>query len=130
MMSKQDHIAYWVTSAEQNWKAIPLLFDGGCFVEALFWAHLVLEKLMKAHWVKDNPENVPPKTHNLVKLAEGTKLDISEEEKQFYYNINQFQIEGRYPDYLHNLYKKYKKDQTKKIIEEIETIRTWLLNKL
>lgn len=130
MYTKQDYIAYWVDTAANDWKAVKQLLAGKSYIQALFWAHLVLEKLLKAHWVKDNEENIPPKTHNLVKLAESTRLAISDEDKEFYYMVNQFQLEGRYPEYIRDLYKKYKLIQTKKIIGQIDENRKCLLKKL
>ncbi len=129
-MSKVDHIAYWVETAEQNWKTIPILFDGSCYVEALFWAHLVLEKLLKAHWVKDNIENVPPKTHNLSKLVAQTKIILPDEYLIILAKLNDIQLEGRYPEYKKNIYKIYKKEQTAIVLDQIKEIRICLLNNL
>ena len=44
--------------------------------------------------------------------------------------MNQFQLEGRYPDYKLELYKKYKSVKTKEILDEVNTIRKCLLKKL
>jgi len=67
-MLKSDHIEYWLKSAANDWETAEYLFQGKKYVYCLFLAHLVLEKLIKAHWVKDNDSNYPPKTHNLVYL--------------------------------------------------------------
>ena len=106
------------------------LYETKNYVHALFWGHLVLEKLLKAHWVKDNEENTPPKTHHLVNLLEKTKLSLPEETIQIFYLMNQFQLEGRYPDYFDRLFKKYKSVQTKKIIDRIDIERKCLLKNL
>ncbi len=53
-MTKQDYSAYWKTSAAKDWKRVNLLFRHRDYVFALHCAHLVLEKLCKAHWIKDN----------------------------------------------------------------------------
>jgi HEPN domain-containing protein len=64
-MNKQEHILFWKNSAKNDWKISQKLFHSKDYLYSLFFAHLVLEKLCKAHWVKDNPENFPPKIHNL-----------------------------------------------------------------
>jgi HEPN domain-containing protein len=51
MMTKQEHIDYWVNTAAEDWDTVEVLFNGKKYLHALFWAHLVLEKLAKAHWV-------------------------------------------------------------------------------
>jgi HEPN domain-containing protein len=73
LFDKKDHIAYWADTAKKDWKAVNDLYLGKNYAQALFFAHLVLEKLLKAHWVKDNDENTPPKTHNLIAILSKTK---------------------------------------------------------
>ena len=78
----------------------------------------------------DNPENTPPKIHNLPTLVLKTKLRLTEEEIDFLRDMNQFQIEGRYPDYKNLLYNTYKSEKTKIILDKVNTMRLCLLNKL
>ena len=105
-MTKSDHIEYWIKSAEDDWEAVLSLFNSKKYVQCLFFAHLVLEKWCKAHWVKDNANDYPPKTHNLVRLVQETKLDLSVDDLAFLEQFNDFQLEGRYPDYLFSIQKK------------------------
>ena len=130
MLTKEEHIKYWVDTANKDWRAIQKMYKSKVYLHALFFAHLVLEKLCKAHWVKDNVSNTPPKIHNLITLVDKTKLQISEEDRNFFFNMNQFQLEGRYPDYKDQLYKKYKAIQTKKILDQVNTIMKCLLKSL
>ena len=130
MMTKQEHITYWVKTAAKNWKAVPHLYNAKCYVEALFWAHLVLEKLLKAHWVKDNAGNTPPKIHHLIKLAAQTKIVFTDEELLFLAKMNDLQLEGRYPDYIKNIYNIYKLKETTLLLKETDKIRKCLLKKL
>ena len=44
--------------------------------------------------------------------------------------LNQFQLEGRYPDYKFELIKKYKAIETKEILDQVNIIRICLLKKL
>lgn len=99
-MDKQEHISFWVNSAKSDWKIAQKLFRSKDYLYALFFAHLVLEKLCKAHWINDNAENVPPKNHNLNKLVAQTKLELTEDELVFLAEMNRFQLEGRYQDYV------------------------------
>ena len=81
MMTKQEHIDYWVKAAKNDWAAVQNIYKAKEYTYALFFAHLVLEKLLKAHFVKDNAENTPPKMHHLVYLANNTKLSFTEEKR-------------------------------------------------
>ncbi|MBK7938552.1 MAG: HEPN domain-containing protein [Lewinellaceae bacterium] len=82
-MSKEEDIEYWKLSAEKDWIVVQNLFDKANYPHALFFAHLVLEKLLKAHFVKDNSSDYPPRTHNLIRLANQTKLIFSTNELLF-----------------------------------------------
>ncbi len=71
----------------------------------LFIGHLILEKILKAHYVKDN-KKTPPKTHNLVYLAKNSKLELTDDQFEFLDKVNDFNIEARYIDYKNSFYKK------------------------
>jgi HEPN domain-containing protein len=105
-LSKEDYIEHWKATAAKDWKRVDTQLKTRDYVFALFCAHLALEKLMKAHWVKDNASNYPPKIHNLNKLIAQTKLSLTQDELVFCADMNKFQIEGRYPDFVSGLKKK------------------------
>ncbi len=126
-MNKQEHIKWWIKTSAHDWKAVQNMIKSKNYVHALFFSHFVLEKLLKAHWIKDNEGNHPPKIHNLQFLASKIKLEFSEEDKNFFGQMNAFQLEGRYPEYKSDIYSRYKLRQTKPIIERVDKIRKWLL---
>ncbi len=63
----------------------------------MFFAHLALEKLLKAH-VCRTIQDLAPHLHTLLRLAERTDLTFSEEQRDFLARFDRYQIEGRYPD--------------------------------
>ncbi len=129
-MTKQEHIAYWVKTAGDDWDAIQKMYKVKTYIHALFFAHLVLEKLLKAHWIKDNEGNTPPKIHNLVVLVHKTKLKLEDDDMIFLDRMNDLQLEGRYPEYITNVYKIYKRKETGLILEQVDKIRKCLLKNL
>ena len=130
MMTKTDHITYWKTIAEKDIIAVEHLFEKGDYVHSLFFAHLLLEKLLKAHFVKDNPTNFPPKIHNLTRLEALTNLGLAQSEIVFLERMTDFQLEGRYPDYTLNLYQRCTQSYTKVILDEVQSLANLLLNRL
>ncbi|MEK7257247.1 MAG: HEPN domain-containing protein [Bacteroidota bacterium] len=129
-MNKQDQIDFWKISAGKSLTPAKSLFETGNYVACLFFLHLSLEQLLKAHWVKDNVDNVPPKTHHLLKLAGETQLNLDASQIAFLQAINNFQILGRYPDDQFQVYTDFDEPKTKLILDEVENIFQWLLNKL
>jgi len=130
MMTKKQHVEYWINTAEKDWASVDILFVGRQYLQSLFWAHLVLEKLAKALWVKNNEENIPPKIHNLVVLLKQANVDLGEEKMNFVKKFNEFQLSGRYPDYTNNLYKRCTEEFTYEQLEKTKEIRICLLNLL
>jgi len=130
MMTKQEHIDYWIKTADDNWEDAQILFGLKRYSLALFMGHLLLEKLAKGLWVKHNEENFPPKIHNIVKILKGTKISFSEEQGLFFQKMNDFQLEGRYPDYRDMVYKLLDAETTQDYITKINEQRTWLLKML
>ena len=82
-MKIKEHIQYWVESAEHDLESAESLYLSGKYDWSLFIGHLVLEKVLKALYVRDNQNQLPPKTHNLVKLAENTNIVLTAEQKYF-----------------------------------------------
>ena len=129
-MTKLEHIEYWKVSSEKDLPTVELLFDKGHYPQALFFGHLVLEKILKAHWVKDNDDNIPPKTHNLTKLAEQTNLVLGSDDLQFLGKMNVYQLEGRYHDYIFSLYKTTKQERSVELLIQVKNLQLWLTNQL
>lgn len=98
-MDVKEHVAYWLTSAENDLGAANQLFASAKYDWCLFIGHLVVEKTLKAYFVYKNDNKIPPKTHNLLKLAEASHLYLTEEQRLFLDEVNDFNLEVRYPEY-------------------------------
>jgi HEPN domain-containing protein len=104
-MDKKEHIAYWLKMAQRDWESVLILQKSQQNVQSLFFAHLVIEKMLKAHFVKDNIENTPPFTHNLETLYNQSNLDLEGNFFDLLGTMNGWNIEGRYQDYKDKFYK-------------------------
>ncbi|MBW8041822.1 MAG: HEPN domain-containing protein [Planctomycetes bacterium] len=96
-MDVQKQIEFWKVSAEEDFAAAESLLEKGHFRHCLFFAHLAVEKMLKAH-VTRQTEDIPPRIHNLVRLAEIAELCLSPEQARFLRGFDVYQLEGRYPD--------------------------------
>ena len=130
MKTKSEHISFWVEQSVDDWKAVQTLFNGKNYLQSLFFAHLVLEKLCKSVWIKYNTENVPPRTHNLIYLLSSTPIKLAEEKSEFLLTLNRFQLEGRYPDYLTKIQNICTEEFASSIINSTNELRVWLLENL
>jgi HEPN domain-containing protein len=76
-MTQEEHINYWLESAQHDLETVESLFSSAKYDWSLFVAHLVLENTIKSIFVKNNQNKIPPKIHNLVRLSELSLLDLN-----------------------------------------------------
>jgi len=93
----QKQISYWRSGAEEDLAAARALLEKGHLRHALFFAHLGMEKMLKAHVTRET-RSIPPRIHNLVRLAEIARLPLSPEQRVSLRQFDIYQSEGRYPD--------------------------------
>lgn len=75
-MNSKALVQYWTTSAADDWHTTQSLFEKQEYVSALFFAHLYLEKLLKALIVHQTQAHAPY-GHSLTKLAEMANLSLN-----------------------------------------------------
>jgi len=98
MINIQKQIDYWINGAEDDILTADLLIREKRILHGLFFCHLVIEKAIKAHYVKTTGE-VAPRTHNLINLSENAGLNYDEDTQIFLGILMKYQLQGRYPDY-------------------------------
>jgi len=125
-MTIEEHIKYWLDSAAHDLDTAEHLFMSGKYDWCLFIGHLVLEKTLKALFVLKNNNKVPPKIHNLVKLARLSRINTDQEQEVFLGDVNDFHLEARYPDYKQKFFKKCTHSFTEKYFGGIKEYHKWL----
>ncbi len=96
-MDARKQVDYWKTSADEDFAAAQSLLEKGHLRHSLFFAHLAIEKMLKAH-VTLQTGDLPPRIHNLVRLAEIAELRFDPEKAESLHEFGVYQLEGRYPD--------------------------------
>jgi HEPN domain-containing protein len=127
MMEKKELISFWIESSDRDTRAMEDLFEKGHYTWTLFVGHLVIEKLLKAYYVV-NIDIQPPLIHNLLRIAEKSKLELSEEQKDLLVTVTTFNIQARYDDVKREFYHKCSKEFTKIWINKIKGFRKWIIN--
>jgi len=124
-MSRDKYAAYWFEESEKDALVMKSLLKSGHYTWALFVGHLVLEKLLKAVYVKTISIQVP-RSHNLVKLAHDSDVKLTEEQENFLFEVTTYNLKGRYPDYKQSFYKKATMEFTSNRIKQIEEMQECL----
>jgi HEPN domain-containing protein len=120
---------YWHKTAEHDYKTMLGLFRIKRYSDCLFFGHIVLEKILKAHVVKNIKEEAP-KTHDLVMLAKLAKLELPLEDIEYLKVVNRFNMRTRYPDVKFNFYKLCTREYASENLNEIKKIYKTLCQKL
>jgi len=93
-----DHqVAYWRDGAREEWQVAEELLERGRIRHALFFTHLAVEKALKARVCRQT-NDLAPRTHNLVRLAEVAGLHPGTERLRVLTRLNDFCQAGRYPE--------------------------------
>lgn len=124
-MEIEEKVKFWFNEAERSLEVASDLFKLKHYLEALFYCHLALERLLKSKVVESTGKD-PFYTHDLVKLAEQAKLKLSKEQIMQLAKINTYNIRTRYQDYKLSLYKQATAEFTKNELAQTKT----LFNKL
>ncbi len=118
-------VSHWIKSSDNDFKTMNNLFKSKDYHWSLFMGHLVIEKLLKAYYVKNLKEH-PPFIHDLRRLAEKTNLTLNEDQIIFFDSVTRFNIKARYEDYKLEFYEKCTKDFANNWIEKIKEHRKWI----
>jgi HEPN domain-containing protein len=87
--------------------------------------HLALEKVLKAIFVDRNNNKMPPKVHNLVRLAELSNIELDEDQKLLLDKISDFNLQTRYPDYKLAFYKRCTAEYATEFLDRIKEYFAW-----
>ena len=128
-LNKDQLIKYWIDGAEDDFETMTAMFDSKRYSWSLFIGHLMIEKLLKAYFVKLYATHAPY-THNVIFLAEKCKLEVNAKRLNFLEKINEFNLECRYPGEKYELKKKTNKRMVVSNLKNVEEFRNWILTQL
>lgn len=122
-------VQHWLDSANLNYETMTHMVDSKDYSWALFLGHLVIEKTLKAIYVK-RLEKHAIFTHDLLRLSSKIGLDLSEEQEEWLDRITTFNLNARYDNYKQEFYKLCTKEFTDIWFDRILTLRKWLIEQL
>jgi HEPN domain-containing protein len=74
----ETHVKYWLAQSGNDLSVAESMLADGHYTWSLFIGHLVLEKILKAIYVREH-QKIAPRIHDLVKLAKSTSLNLNDE---------------------------------------------------
>ena len=155
-MDNIDLMNFWIESSNEDYNVMNVLYNSKKNSYSLFFGQMVIEKLLKALYAKNNKEAPhAPKTHDLLYLTgklnleiieekvdrnpldlkdvekimknEHTKkLELTEEQEVTLSEITKFNLSTRYGDYKREFYNKCTDEYTKEQIAKIQEVKIWI----
>ena len=124
-LNKDKLIKYWIDGSDDDFETMSAMFDSKKFSWSLFIGHLMIEKLIKAYYVKVKSD-YPPFIHNLLRLAEKAGLELTDDKKEQLVTITAFNINARYDDYKMSFKKQCTPEFTNEWINKLKELRSWI----
>lgn len=126
MINVDKQVSYWKTGAEEDFVVARKLILDGHSRQGLFFLHLTLEKVLKAHVCKTT-RDLAPRIHDLVKLAKLSALNVDSESASIMAEINAFNLKGRYPENFPIL---PSRAEAERHLAQAERVYQWLMSQL
>jgi HEPN domain-containing protein len=122
-------ILHWRESSEENYATMQNLIKTREFAWSLFLGHLVIEKLLKALYVKNKHQH-PIFSHDLLRLANKISVELPNEYIEWLDEITTFNLNARYDSYKQSFNKLCTEEFSTEWIVKIEILRKWLISQL
>jgi HEPN domain-containing protein len=122
-------VQHWRESSEQNYATMQNLIKTKEYSWALFLGHLVVEKLIKALYVKKLHQH-PVFKHDLLYLIKKIDVELPSNYDEWLDEVTTFNLNARYDDYKQSFYKRCTPEFSNEWIDKIEILRQWLINQL
>jgi len=94
-----DAAEKWAAQSLYDIETAKAMLDAGRYLYVLFCCQQAVEKMLKALIAKRTRE-LPPRLHNLMRLAEVASLTIPEDTAHLFRRLTDFYIASRYPEEL------------------------------
>jgi len=116
----------WVATSNYDIQTAAAMYKAGRHLYVVFMCHLALEKMLKALLAHKYPEDIPPKIHNLIVLAQKVEIALPEYLQEFLQRIDNVSVVTRYPQDLRTLSREFNRDTARQILTETKRIIRWL----
>ncbi|MGN1318052.1 MAG: HEPN domain-containing protein [Lachnospirales bacterium] len=125
-----DKVKYWISIAEYDLETAEAMLKTERLLYVGFMCHQTIEKMLKAVIEKQQVSDIPPKIHNLLRLANIAKITLPDKYVKLISYLNPLNIEARYPTYKNNLAKILTKDKCQDLLYQTREMKLWIEKEL
>ncbi|MDP8239859.1 MAG: HEPN domain-containing protein [Candidatus Hatepunaea meridiana] len=88
---------HWIEKAQYDLGTANAMLDTGRYLYVLFCCQQAIEKALKAI-ISERTNEMPPRSHNLARLAELAFVDMSKDQMEFVNDLTTLYLKTRYPE--------------------------------
>ena len=115
--------ANWLAQVDYDVATAEQMLHAGRYIYVIFMSHMALEKALKA-LLTEETQKLPPRTHNLIDLAQRAHVVLSQEQRDFLGKINSVVV--RSPDDLSAMVSQYPEAIAHDYLERTKELILWL----
>ena len=115
----------WLAQVDYDLATAEHMLHAGRYIYVIFMSHLALERILKA-LVTEESRRLPPRTHNLIDLAQRCRLSLAQEQREFIGKLNNASVVTRYPDDLAQITSQYPEAIAQEYLEKTKELVAWV----
>jgi HEPN domain-containing protein len=115
----------WAEQARYDLDTADAMFNAGRYLYVLFCCQQAVEKTIKSVIVQRTNE-LPPRIHQLVRLAEVAGLVVDEGQLDFLRELSAYYIPTRYPEAVADLALDVKESKARRVLGQSREFMQWL----
>jgi len=115
----------WIESAAYDLATAEAMLASGRYLYVLFCCQQAIEKRLKALLTERTGE-FPPRTHDLIKLAQATKAPLPEDQDLFLRELTKYYVGTRYPEEVSLLATEATRDTAARYLSRTKEFLEWL----
>ena len=120
---------YWLSSSDKDYEVLLNLYQSRHYNWALFLGHIVLEKLLKAYFVKKAGIHAPY-SHDLRLLAKKCEVELPDDMALQLDVVTSFNINARYDTFTDDFQKRCTPGFSDEWFNNIKILRQWIRERL
>ncbi len=123
----KKQVEYWLDMAAYDLVSAKAMLEAKRFLYVGFMCHQVAEKSLKAFFCQ-NQKKEPPYTHNLLVLAEQSRLDLHDQDEflALFNELMPLNIQSRYPEDKELLLKTLTKKRCAELYRRTRELSKWI----
>lgn len=125
-------VRYWTSLSEYDLETAAAMLRTGRYLYVGFMCHQAVEKMLKAAWQATHIEKIPPRIHNLERIAAEAELlgKFSNPQLQLLAELEPLNVEARYPSHKEMLLKKLTKRYCTALVGRTTRLSAWIEKQL